>query len=80
MSTRRKRSLTIAGHGTSISLEEPFWTALKEIAATREQTLPALVAAVDSARGEDNLSSALRVFVLDWHRDEIARLRDKPTN
>lgn len=77
MSTNRKRSLTIAGHGTSISLEEPFWAALKEIAAADGRSLPDLVAEVDGARGPDNLSSALRLFVLDRHRRELAELREK---
>jgi len=60
----RKHSLAIAGHRTSISLEEPFWSALKEIASTEGVTLAALVAEVDSRRGEANLSSALRLHVL----------------
>ncbi|RDJ27126.1 aryl-sulfate sulfotransferase [Bosea caraganae] len=64
MKRERKHSLAIAGHRTSISLEEPFWTALKEIAAAEEATLAALVAEVDSRRGETNLSSALRLHVL----------------
>lgn len=60
----RKRSLQIAGHRTSISLEDAFWTALREIAAARGSSLAGLVAAVDATRGEANLSSAIRVFVL----------------
>jgi predicted DNA-binding ribbon-helix-helix protein len=60
----RKHSLAIAGHRTSVSLEEPFWTALKEIAGAQAVTLATLVAEVDSRRGEANLSSALRVHVL----------------
>ncbi len=60
----RKRSLTIAGHRTSISLEAEFWDALKAIAVTRGRTLPGLVSEVDAARGTRNLSSALRVHVL----------------
>lgn len=60
----RKRSLTVAGHRTSISLEEPFWTALGRIAAIRDTSVQGLVAAVDAQRGRANLSSALRVFVL----------------
>lgn len=64
MSNERKHSLAIAGHRTSVSLEEPFWAALKEIAAREKQTLAALVSDVDSRRGETNLSSALRLHVL----------------
>jgi predicted DNA-binding ribbon-helix-helix protein len=59
-----KRSVLIAGHRTSISLEEPFWRALREIAARRGVSLNALVAGIDAAR-QGNLSSALRVFVLE---------------
>ncbi len=60
-----KRSLVIAGHRTSISLEDAFWRRLKAIAAERGHSVNALAAAVDAARGEANLSSALRVFVLE---------------
>ncbi|WP_442755988.1 ribbon-helix-helix domain-containing protein [Methylocystis sp. JAN1] len=60
-----KHSIVIAGHRTSVSLEEPFWRALKEIAAVDGVSLAALVARVDAGRGEANLSSALRVFVLE---------------
>ncbi len=60
----RKRSVLIAGHPTSVSLEAPFWEALKEIAAARGRSLNALVESVDEGR-EGNLSSALRVFVLN---------------
>jgi predicted DNA-binding ribbon-helix-helix protein len=64
-----KRSLTIAGHRTSISLEEPFWDALAEIAAARQISVAALVAGIDRGRPpEANLSAAIRVAVLDWYR------------
>ena len=66
----RKRSVLIAGHATSVSLEVEFWDALKAIAARRGSSLNALVASVDAGR-RGNLSSALRVFVL---RD----LQDRP--
>lgn len=52
MSGLRKRSLAIAGHRTSVSLEEPFWEALKEIAATEKRPIASLVMEVDSGRGE----------------------------
>ena len=68
MKPERKRSLSIAGHRTSISLEAPFWEALKEIAASEERPIAALVAEVDSARGELNLSSALRLHALAHYR------------
>ena len=60
-----KRSVVIAGHRTSVSLEDAFWRALKRIAAQDGLSLAALVARVDNARGEANLSSALRVFALE---------------
>ncbi|GJE69313.1 hypothetical protein CHKEEEPN_0838 [Methylorubrum podarium] len=64
-----KRSVMIAGHRTSVSLEAEFWTALQEIARDRGQSVQALIGAIDSARGERNLSSAIRVFVLGAFRD-----------
>jgi len=60
-----KRSLVVAGHRTSVSLEDAFWRRLKAIAAGRGLSVNALAAIVDAARGEANLSSALRVFVLE---------------
>ncbi|HXT09141.1 MAG TPA: ribbon-helix-helix domain-containing protein [Roseiarcus sp.] len=60
-----KRSLTIAGHRTSLSLESAFWRRLEALAGQRGVSLSALVAEVDAARGEANLSSALRVFALE---------------
>jgi len=59
-----KRSVVIGGHKTSISLEEPFWTALKQIAHAQHVTLLALVTQIDDKREQSNLSSAIRVFVL----------------
>ena len=66
-SSRRvvKHSVVIAGHRTSVSLEDAFWRALKDIAAQEDVSLAALIARVDAGRGEANLSSALRVFVLE---------------
>lgn len=60
-----KHSVVIAGHRTSVSLEDAFWRALKEIAAQESVSLAALIARIDADRGEANLSSALRVFVLE---------------
>ena len=60
-----KRSVVIKGHKTSLSLEDQFWTALKEIAAERQLPLSALVSIIEHERGDvGNLSSALRLFVL----------------
>jgi len=63
-----KRSIVIAGHKTSVSLEDAFWTALKDIASAREITLSDLVASVDTDRRHGNLSSAIRIYVLDHFR------------
>ena len=68
-----KRSITIAGHRTSISLEAPFWTALAEIAREEKTSLAGLVATVDRGRRQDaSLSSALRLFILDRARSRAA--------
>jgi predicted DNA-binding ribbon-helix-helix protein len=63
-----KRSIVIAGHKTSVSLEDAFWKGLKEIAGGRDMTLSELVAAIDSERRHGNLSSAIRLYVLDHNR------------
>ena len=63
-----KRSVMIDGHKTSVSLEDPFWSGLKEIAHSEGATLPALLAKIDGARERGNLSSAIRLFVLDQVR------------
>ncbi len=70
-----KRSIVIAGHKTSVSLEDAFWKALKEIAGTRDVTLSDLVASIDTDRRQGNLSSAIRLFVLDHYRSQIADRR-----
>ena len=80
-----KRSVVIGGHKTSVSLEEPFWTALKQIARAQQVTLSALVSHIDGTRDEQsNLSSEIRVFVLrhsrlapvaEWPRGPVARTR-----
>ena len=66
-----KRSIVIGGHKTSVSLEDAFWKGLKEIASDRKVTLSALVGSVDSERQRANLSSGLRLFVLDYYRSKI---------
>ncbi|MBW6422672.1 ribbon-helix-helix domain-containing protein [Rhizobium sp. XQZ8] len=63
----RKHSATLHGHRTSFSLEDEFWMELKAIAAARHISLAALIAEIDDQRAADsNLSSALRVYVLNW--------------
>lgn len=68
----RKRSVVIAGHKTSVSLEEPFWAALQTLADRRGVSVNGLVAQIDAER-DGNLSSALRVYVLAaCRRGELA--------
>jgi predicted DNA-binding ribbon-helix-helix protein len=62
----RKRSLTIAGHRTAVSLEEPFWEALRLAAGDLSVPIARLVAEIDAVRGQTSLSSAIRLFVLDY--------------
>jgi predicted DNA-binding ribbon-helix-helix protein len=66
-----KRSIVIGGHKTSVSLEEPFWKGLKEIAANRDLTMSEIVSSIDAGRAHGNLSSAIRLFVLDHYRMTI---------
>lgn len=69
-----KRSIVVRGHKTSVSLEEAFWNGLKEAAAARGTTVRALVSEIATQRvnrGQLNLSSALRIFVLEFYRDQI---------
>ena len=65
-----KRSIVIAGHKTSVSLEDAFWKGLKEIADDRNMTLSDLVSSIDTDRQHGNLSSAIRLFVLDHYRNQ----------
>lgn len=66
-----KRSVVIGGHKTSVSLEDPFWNDLKEIAYRQKATLSQVVEQIDRAREHSNLSSAIRLFVLDQARTGI---------
>jgi predicted DNA-binding ribbon-helix-helix protein len=63
-----KRSIVVAGHKTSVSLEDAFWKGLKEIADDRDLTLSDLVSSIDTDRRHGNLSSAIRLFVLGHFR------------
>ena len=67
-----KRSVKIAGHATSISLEEPFWETLQEIATTQKKPLSALIKEIDDQRA-GNLSSAIRIYVLRTLQDHKAQ-------
>jgi predicted DNA-binding ribbon-helix-helix protein len=74
-----KRSIVIAGHKTSVSLEDAFWRGLKEIATGRDLTLSEMVAVIDSGRAQGNLSSAIRLFVLDHYRAQISTGAERRT-
>ncbi|WP_116653930.1 ribbon-helix-helix domain-containing protein [Pelagibacterium sediminicola] len=63
----QKRSLTIAGHPTSMALEPEFWDALERMAAERGITTARLIAEIDETRASANLSSAVRVAILNWY-------------
>jgi predicted DNA-binding ribbon-helix-helix protein len=67
-----KHSIVVAGHHTSVSLEDAFWKMLKEIASERDLTVSDVVAGINSGRQYGNLSSAIRLFVLDFYRDPIS--------
>jgi predicted DNA-binding ribbon-helix-helix protein len=70
-STVLKRSVVVAGHKTSVSLEDAFWNAFREIADQRNLTLSELAAVIDDGRQHGNLSSAIRLFVLDFYRNRL---------
>jgi predicted DNA-binding ribbon-helix-helix protein len=71
----RKHSVVIAGHRTSVSLEEAFWSGLREIAEKRKVSVNRLVESIDTERST-NLSSAVRVFVLRHYREHLALSRE----
>ena len=72
-----KRSVAIAGHRTSISLEPPFWEVLRQIAEREAISVQKLIGRIDAERGDQNLSSAIRVFVINQLRAEVSR-QDEP--
>jgi predicted DNA-binding ribbon-helix-helix protein len=71
-----KRSIVVGGHKTSVSLEEAFWQGLKEIAGKRHVTLSALVGRIDEERQQGNLSSVLRLFVLEFYRSRAPKIEE----
>jgi predicted DNA-binding ribbon-helix-helix protein len=76
-----KRSIVVEGHKTSVSLEAEFWDALKEIAAKQSAPIGTLVATINSDRNnrqQSNLSSAIRLFVLDHYRAQVRATRAGP--
>ncbi|MEE3036543.1 MAG: ribbon-helix-helix domain-containing protein [Pseudomonadota bacterium] len=70
MDKPRKRSITIAGHATSISLEAPFWDAIRDIATQQDMSAQDLIAEIDNSRRTASLSSAIRVYILSWYQDK----------
>jgi predicted DNA-binding ribbon-helix-helix protein len=68
-----KRSIVIDGHKTSVSLEDAFWTDLKEIADARQVTMSELVTGIDALHKQSNRSSAIRLFVLEHYQNENKR-------
>ena len=78
-----KRSIVLAGHKTSVSLEHEFWKALKEIAVARGTPLSNVVTSIDVERRQGNLSSCLRLFVLDFYCNRVGSkmsARNEPPN
>jgi predicted DNA-binding ribbon-helix-helix protein len=75
-----KRSVVIGGHKTSVSLEEPFWAAVREIAGSQDVTVSSLLRQIDLDRRNSNLSSAIRVFVLQNLRSQAAEMAAAATN
>jgi predicted DNA-binding ribbon-helix-helix protein len=69
-----KHSVVVAGHRTGVSLEEAFWNGMKEISEERGMTLSELVGEIDTKRQQGNLSSAIRLFVLDYFKTRAAGL------
>jgi predicted DNA-binding ribbon-helix-helix protein len=70
-----KRSVVIGGHKTSVSLEEPFWTEVRSIAEAEQITVSNLLRRIDRERSNANLSSAIRVYVLEHVREKVRRMR-----
>jgi predicted DNA-binding ribbon-helix-helix protein len=69
-----KRSIVVGGHKTSVSLEDEFWAALKKIAVRHRVTLSDLIGSIDSQRQHGNLSSAVRLFVLQHYRQRVEEI------
>ena len=67
----KRHSIDLAGHKTSVSLEDEFWKSLREIAGGRGKSLSRLIDEIDVERKFENLSSAIRLFVLRYYRDQL---------
>jgi predicted DNA-binding ribbon-helix-helix protein len=68
-----KRSVVISGHKTSVCLEDAFWKGLKEIASARNRSMSDLIASIDEERKQSNLSSAIRLFILEFYRIQLEK-------
>jgi predicted DNA-binding ribbon-helix-helix protein len=73
-----KRSIVVTGHKTSVSVEEAFWSGMKEISRARSMTLSQLVSEIDADRNPGNLSSAIRQFVLEHFKSRAVRPTGEP--
>jgi predicted DNA-binding ribbon-helix-helix protein len=69
--TVHKRSILINGRKTSVSLEDAFWQGLREVAQANDESVSTLASRIDKQRARNNLSSAIRVFVLDFYRSRV---------
>jgi predicted DNA-binding ribbon-helix-helix protein len=78
ISSNGKRSVVIKGHPTTVSLEQEFWSELRRIALARNVTVSALVAGIDASRKEGNLSSALRLYVLNSYLPPYLKQKRRP--
>jgi predicted DNA-binding ribbon-helix-helix protein len=79
-SSVKKRSIVIGSHKTSISLEDGFWACVRQIARERATTASKLIGRLDAERNGGNLSSAIRVFVLDHYRNKVGLNQILPVN
>lgn len=73
----KKRSITIAGHRTSVALEPEFWTFIEKMAAEQQLSLADFIAQIDETRAQTNLASALRLAVLNWLEQQVPPLSDQ---
>jgi predicted DNA-binding ribbon-helix-helix protein len=77
MKSFKRRTIYIDGHKTTISLEDAFWTALKEIAQERGESPRHLINSIDANRRFANLSSATRLFVLEFYKEQLDRIEQQ---
>jgi predicted DNA-binding ribbon-helix-helix protein len=72
MTVPKKRSVTIKGHRTSITLEDAFWRALREVSEAEGRSIPLIIGEIDRARGKSSLSAAIRVYLLEYFKRRAA--------